>query len=326
VDLPKVRYLSLDETVRLVNACAPDFGLLVQAALFTGCRYRELVCMACHDFNPDAGYITVLGKSSRTRHVPLTDESQQFFKRVIAGELWFASIRPFSNGPYWSLGYEFWYYVLYGVAFYCAGYVRGVLIALIVLVIGPKIMLLFPVWLMGVWTYRFNKERTLPGAVGWICVVLPTAIYLWIKLGGIDILARDLSMEVLGEDFVKRELKYSDEFLISYVYGALIAASFIGMNAIAPLLEKAFARFEKSIRFWAGLTFSIYLLHYPLLHFFGALYGGEVSALSTQLLIVASTLSAIVLIGAVTERKKHVARRVIAALFTWAEPRRATSL
>jgi peptidoglycan/LPS O-acetylase OafA/YrhL len=241
-------------------------------------------------------------------------------------ELWFASIRPFSNGPYWSLGYEFWYYVLYGVAFYCAGYVRGVLIALIVLVIGPKIMLLFPVWLMGVWTYRFNKERTLPGAVGWICIVLPTAIYLWIKLGGIDVLARDLSMEVLGEDFVKRELKYSDEFLISYVYGALIAANFIGMNAIAPLLEKAFARFEKGIRFWAGLTFSIYLLHYPLLHFFGALYGGEASALSTQLLILASTLSAIVLIGAVTERKKHVARRVIAALFIWAEPRRATSL
>jgi peptidoglycan/LPS O-acetylase OafA/YrhL len=292
VDLPKVRYLSLDETVRLVNACAPDFGLLVQAALFTGCRYRELVCMACHDFNPDAGYITVLGKSSRTRHVPLTDESQQFFKRVIAGELWFASIRPFSNGPYWSLGYEFWYYVLDGVAFYCAGCLQGVLIALIVLVIGPKIMLLF----------------------------------LWIKLGGIDVLARDLSMEVLGEDFVKRELKYSDEFLISYVYGALIAANFIGMNAIAPLLEKAFARFEKSIRFWAGLTFSIYLLHYPLLHFFGALYGGEASALNTQLLILASTLSAIVLIGAVTERKKHVARRVIAALFIWAEPRRATSL
>jgi hypothetical protein len=32
--------------------------------------------MGCHDFNPDAGYIAVLGKSSKTRHVPLTDESQ----------------------------------------------------------------------------------------------------------------------------------------------------------------------------------------------------------------------------------------------------------
>jgi integrase len=86
VDAPKVRYLSIDESTRLINACEPDFRPLAQAALLTGCRYGELVGMVCHDFNPDAGCITVReSKSGKPRHVPLTEEGQRFFERSTAG-------------------------------------------------------------------------------------------------------------------------------------------------------------------------------------------------------------------------------------------------
>jgi integrase len=83
---PKIRYLSVAEATRLVNACEPDFRPLVQAALLTGCRYGELIRMVCHDFNPDGGSVTVReSKSGRPRHVPLTEEGQRFFERVTAG-------------------------------------------------------------------------------------------------------------------------------------------------------------------------------------------------------------------------------------------------
>lgn len=39
VDAARVRYLTEDETRRLVNTCNPDSRPLVQAALFTGARY-----------------------------------------------------------------------------------------------------------------------------------------------------------------------------------------------------------------------------------------------------------------------------------------------
>ena len=58
-DAAKLRYLSDDEARRLTNACAPDFRILVTAALLTGCRYGELAAMAVNDFNPDAGTMRV---------------------------------------------------------------------------------------------------------------------------------------------------------------------------------------------------------------------------------------------------------------------------
>ena len=42
VDTARLRYLTIAEAQRLINASEPDFRLLVQAALQTGARYSEL--------------------------------------------------------------------------------------------------------------------------------------------------------------------------------------------------------------------------------------------------------------------------------------------
>lgn len=69
---------------------------------------------------------------------------------LFLNELWFDSVRPFSNGPYWSLGYEFWYYMLYAsVAYSARSWKACIFTGMLCAFIGPKILLLFPVWLMG---------------------------------------------------------------------------------------------------------------------------------------------------------------------------------
>jgi integrase len=86
VDVARVRYLTVAEAQRLINACHHAFRPLVQAALFTGCRYGELIRLQGHDFNPAAGSVTIRkSKSGRPRHVILTDEGIAFFKQVTAG-------------------------------------------------------------------------------------------------------------------------------------------------------------------------------------------------------------------------------------------------
>lgn len=82
---PKVRYLTEDECKRLIKACTPDFRLMVQAALLTGCRYGELAKLKAQDFHHKV--ITLNDtKAGRSRFVPLTDEGAKFFKRVTAGK------------------------------------------------------------------------------------------------------------------------------------------------------------------------------------------------------------------------------------------------
>jgi integrase len=107
VDSPKIGYLSVAEATRLVNACEPAFRPLVQAALLTGCRYGELIKMACHDFNPDAGCVTVReSKSGKPRHVPLTEEGQRFFERVTAGRPGSEVMFLRADGNPWGMSHQ----------------------------------------------------------------------------------------------------------------------------------------------------------------------------------------------------------------------------
>ena len=56
-DAARVRYLSITECKRLLDACEPYFQKLVRAALETGARYGELCRLKVDDFNIQAGTV-----------------------------------------------------------------------------------------------------------------------------------------------------------------------------------------------------------------------------------------------------------------------------
>jgi integrase len=86
VDVARVRYLTVAEAERLINACEPDFRALVRAGLETGCRYGELIRLEVCDFNPDASTLAIRqSKSGKPRHVVLTEQGAAFFRRHCAG-------------------------------------------------------------------------------------------------------------------------------------------------------------------------------------------------------------------------------------------------
>lgn len=99
VDAARMRYLTEEETRRLVNACHPDFRPLVQAALFTGARYGELVALGTADFHYDSGTLAVRqSKSGRSRHLYLTAEGREFFAACAVGKACDALLLPRPDG------------------------------------------------------------------------------------------------------------------------------------------------------------------------------------------------------------------------------------
>jgi integrase len=87
VTAARIRYLTIAEGKRLINACdATDFRNLVRAALETGCRYGELCRLKVADFHRDSGTVAILkSKTGRARHVVLTDQGAAFFAGLCAG-------------------------------------------------------------------------------------------------------------------------------------------------------------------------------------------------------------------------------------------------
>ena len=108
-DKAKVRYLTADECKRLVHACDQEFQPLVQAALFTGCRYGELTRLSVSDFNPDAGTVAVeLTKTGEPRHVVLDEDGQAFFESMTVGRLGSAPMLERAKGGRWGTSHQKW--------------------------------------------------------------------------------------------------------------------------------------------------------------------------------------------------------------------------
>lgn len=88
VDAARLRYLTVAESKRLINACAPEFRQLVRGALATGCRYGELIRLQTGDFSADGGTVAIRqSKSGKPRHVVLSDEGRAFFAEVTASRV-----------------------------------------------------------------------------------------------------------------------------------------------------------------------------------------------------------------------------------------------
>lgn len=80
VDEAVVRYLSVAEIRRLASVCPDDFRKLVEAALYTGCRYAELARLKYEDYNDDSGTLSVRLSKGKDRHVVLTEEGKIAFR------------------------------------------------------------------------------------------------------------------------------------------------------------------------------------------------------------------------------------------------------
>ncbi|VAW98538.1 Acyltransferase 3 [hydrothermal vent metagenome] len=229
-------------------------------------------------------------------------------------EFWFVSIRPFSNGPFWSLGYEFWYYMIFGVAVFLKGRTRIILIAVMCIVLGPKILLLLPVWLLGVGMYHLTLHRDVPKALGWFLFIMSfVAILAYFELG-VKATLDKLTEAILGKTLFDH-LLWSKFFASSYLIAFAFAANLVGFHSIADSFTGFFKRLEKPIRYLASFTFTTYLMHFPLMLLLVALIPSAKESYSSLTFLFILMTIAIYITGIFTERKKHVAKNLLTKFF-----------
>lgn len=205
---------------------------------------------------------------------------------------WNLTVMPLSNGPFWSLGYEFWYYLIFGTAMFARGRARHVLPVLLCLGAGPRIVAHFPLWLLGVLAYRLDRNwqpaarrrlLLLVGCGAALLAILTFGNPLAPLRHGLAAAYPDNRIYLAGLPIFLGDIpKLPEDLLVGALMGLLITSVRAGAGALAR-----WPRSVAAIRYLAGSTFTLYLFHVPLLYFFTATLAPKPgSALHTGLVAV----------------------------------------
>jgi peptidoglycan/LPS O-acetylase OafA/YrhL len=209
-----------------------------------------------------------------------------------------------NDGPFWSLCFEVPYYLVFGLAFYLRGLRRWLLTGLVLLIAGFNIVGLFPIWLFGLWLYRQCGRMQLKPWTG--RMILGLSLVLWAVF---EWLLRHFHICPNVPAIIK-----SGPVLL-YGSGLCFGLSVIGFRFSGISLKRLrLGNAGGAIRWLAGATFTLYLLHFPL----AWLLGGAVKALAptapaalSWLLVAGLTFGLALLTAQFTERRKNPWRRAI---------------
>jgi peptidoglycan/LPS O-acetylase OafA/YrhL len=230
------------------------------------------------------------------------------FHLAFLGDVWHFVERPPWLIPYWSLDYEAWYYVLFGVFHFSKGRRRWLAAGAVLAVVGPRLWLLLPVWLSGVALYRLQGRLAFgPGIAraGWLLSVVLVGVWGWL----------DPEPYLRGVanawwPFAGIRMGSADRVLADYAVMLLVQLNFACARQAG---FDVLLRFARPIRFLAGHTFTLYLSHGIVIGLWqsllpierGAAY--EIVAIATAIAVVALALNPL------TEALQRGLRRVFDA-------------
>lgn len=211
---------------------------------------------------------------------------------------------PLWNAPYWSLVYEVWYYALFGAAFYLRGCQRVVVLALLLPMAGLRVLLLLPAWLLGVALARWAPARPLSEARASIAILTGFALALAAsKLLFVLSPVLDDWASPLTDNLYLSRYAMSDT-----LQGLGVTLGFLGLRTLADQRAATLEKYRRPIGWLADCSFTIYLIHWPILNL---LHGFGVG--SSNPLILLAVMAAIVVFSAqvarITEHRRADVRR-----------------
>ncbi len=231
-------------------------------------------------------------------------------------------LRLGTNGPLWSLSYEAAYYALFGVAMFMTGLRRIALLVALVVLVGLPILLLMPAWLMGVGAWhaiKTGQAAALSRTAAWaLALAGPLGYAGLLALGAPDALLH-ASSQLLGGLNMNATFGFSDEFVWNAVLGMFTVLHILGMARLMQGVQTDSA----AIRWFAGASFSLYVTHYPALHFFDALLPQMTGR--ALVLLVAAIISGLVF-ASLFERRIIGFRQTLRKAMTAFNPPKAKAL
>jgi len=222
---------------------------------------------------------------------------------LFLNEIWFFSAAPPINSPLWSLSFEFWFYMIFGFWFFRKKnkVLFTVLLIAAILISGPKILSMFPIWLFGMLAFKLPKPEIKKSKIPLIIITAISAIIILFK------------MDALPYEIGHKPLFFAGQFLKDWVLGFFIGFVFW----LLPLTNKPQKSKVgiKKFRKISDLTYTIYLMHLPFLYLFKSLItyekGNSLQFFIVFSLVIISSMG----IGVLLENKRDFWTKLFKNLF-----------
>lgn len=232
---------------------------------------------------------------------------------LFVAEFWNVHIDLTADGPYWSLCFEVIYYLAFGLLVSRWRY-RHLGFVVLILAVGPRVMLLFPLWLLGAAGRSVAMAERLSPRQGMLlagvsaAALLAALPYFVFHFHGYQYDALDFSPQ--------RWVSIFD----SYLTGLLFVALLLGVHAARRRLSGLLLPLRGAAAWAAGRSFAFYLFHVPLL---ALLEGAVFRQASSPFRATASILLVpllVVLLAEISERRKDAWARWFARVLPGRTP------
>lgn len=221
---------------------------------------------------------------------------------TFTNELWFDRAMVSTGTPFWSLGFEVAYYVIFAIFAYARGGWKWAMAIAWMLIVGPRIILALPLWLIGVGTWRLLQRgfrmSALSGGASMGAIAL--AALIWRR----EVALMAVPLFEWGDAGV---LAASMGYYI--VLCLLLAAAIIVFAASTPEASIWPSRLTWLVRYAAGASFTLYIAHLPIMVLVAALWPASCASLGAGLVATTISFATTFILAELGERRKSIYSR-----------------
>ncbi len=183
------------------------------------------------------------------------------------------SVPPF-NGAFWSVEYEFIYYLFFGVFVTIRSWWKYLILMILLFISWIKILLLFPIWLMGSFLYFIEKKCKLKLSLSIVLFAISLATLLYYLSNSSSM---PFQKDTSDNHLFSYHLFLSWNFRADYLFALVVFINMYSLFQISDAINKKivnaswFQSMYDKLNIVGNCTYTLYLFHTPLLFFYATI-------------------------------------------------------
>lgn len=225
-----------------------------------------------------------------------------------------------TDGTFWSLSYEVWYYVAFAAVFYLRGVWRIVAGLAALAILGLPALMYLPVWLLGTACYCLHQRTKVSPAIASIGAIVTASALIGLWAFGFMDAADGGAMAALHG--WPKTVHNSMNFPSHYIAGVLTAAHFYFVRYCSLGYLRG-RQTRAAITYMASFTFALYLAHRPLMDLWAFLLDHDPHSIASVALLFWMVMFSVWCFAFISEHKKTWWRGAFSSLLGAARKTRA---